>query len=99
MKIKKGDNIIVTAGKNKGTKGKITKVLGERIIVEGVNKMKVHIKPKNRNEKGSIVEREVSFHSSNVMVLDSNNKPTRIGKKNIDGKMVRIAKTTGDEIK
>ena len=70
MSIKKGDNIIVLAGKHKGSKGKIAKVVGDRVIVDGINKMKVHIKPKNRNEKGSTVEREASIHISNVALAD-----------------------------
>lgn len=99
MNIKKGDNIIVIAGKHKGEKGSVAKVAGERVIVGGINKMKVHLKPKNRNEKGSIVEREASLHASNVMVLDAKGKRTRIGKKEVGGKMIRIARTTGSEIK
>ncbi len=70
MNIKKGDNIIVIAGKHKGAKGTIGKVVGARVIVDGVNKVTVHVKPKNKNEKGSIVEREASIHHSNVKLAD-----------------------------
>lgn len=90
------------AGKNKGEKGTIAKVFPEtnRIIVEGVNKAKRHIRAKNRNEKGSIVEREIAFHMSNVMLIDpKTSKGTRIGKKVTDGKKVRVAKKSGAEMK
>lgn len=66
MSIKKGDNVIVIAGKHKGAKGTIGRVIGDRVIVDGVNKVKVHVRAKNKNEKGSIVEREASIHHSNV---------------------------------
>lgn len=70
MAIKKGDNVIVIAGKHKGAKGTISKVIADRVIVDGVNKVKVHVKAKNKNEKGSIVEREASIHHSNVKLAD-----------------------------
>jgi len=74
MKIKKGDNVIVIAGKHKGAKGTIGRVIGDRVIVDGVNKMKVHMKPKNKNEKGSIVQREASMHHSNVKSAETKTK-------------------------
>jgi large subunit ribosomal protein L24 len=64
--IKKGDKVIVLTGKDKGAKGDILKVMGDRVVVSGVAKIKRHMKPKNRNEKGSIVEKESSIHISNV---------------------------------
>ncbi len=66
MKIKKGDNVVVIAGKHKGAKGKIAQIVGERVVVDGVNKMKFHVKAKSKTEKGSIVEREAPLHHSNV---------------------------------
>lgn len=66
MSIKKGYKVIVITGKHKGDKGTILRVTGERVIVEGINKAKIHHRPKNTNEKGSIVERELSIHISNV---------------------------------
>lgn len=102
MKLKKGDNVIVIAGKSKGQTGKIAVVntASGRVIVEGVNKTKRHIKPRSKTEKGSTIEKEAAIHASNVMLIDpKNNKPTRIGKKSIDGKNVRIAKKSGNEIK
>jgi large subunit ribosomal protein L24 len=101
MKFKKGDNVIVIAGKDKGKKGKITRVFRaeERVIVEGVNMSKRHLRPKKSNEKGQIVSIETPLHASNVMFLDpKTNKPTRIGKKEVGGKMVRIAKKSNQEI-
>ena len=102
MKIKKGDTVIVIAGKNKGQKGTISKVFADtnRIVVGGVNKIKKHIKAKNKDSKGSIVEVEASINASNVMVVDpKTGKGTRIGKKEIGGKNVRIAKKSGQELK
>ncbi len=98
MKIKKGDNVIVIAGKHKGAKGTVAQVVGERVLVDGVNKVKFHVKAKTKTEKGSIVEREASLHASNVMFVEGGNK-TRIGKKKVGDKMVRFAKKSGNEIK
>jgi large subunit ribosomal protein L24 len=102
MKMKKGDNVIVTSGKYKGSKGKIAKVVSatNRVIISGVGSVKRHIRAKNKNEKGSIVEQEAAIHNSNVMVLDpKTNTPTRLGKKLVDGKMVRFAKKSNQELK
>ncbi len=74
MHIKKGDNVIVIAGKHKGAKGTIAKIVGERVIVDGVNKVKVHVRAKNKNEKGSIVEREAPLHHSNVKLVEKKAK-------------------------
>lgn len=102
MKIKKGDNVIVIAGKNKGQKGHVTKVLGgvNRVVIGGVNKIKKHIKAKNRDSKGSVIEIEASINVSNVMIIDpKTGKQTRVAKKEIAGKNVRIAKRSGQELK
>ncbi len=102
MKIKKGDNIIVIAGKNKGEKGQVTKVISEtnRVLVSGVNKVKKHLKAKSKDTKGSMIEIEASINASNVMVVDpKTGKATRIGKKKIGDKNVRIAKKSGQELK
>jgi large subunit ribosomal protein L24 len=74
MHVKKGDNIIVIAGKHKGAKGSVSRVLLDRVIVDGVNKVKVHVRAKNKNEKGSIVEREASIHHSNVKLAEKKQK-------------------------
>lgn len=102
MKLKKGDNIIVIAGKHKGEKGTVARVLREsgRVIVDGVHKVKRHTKPKTRSDKGQIVEREASFNASNVMIVDpKSGARSRIGAKMVDGNRVRIAKKSGQEIK
>jgi large subunit ribosomal protein L24 len=102
MKIKKGDNVIVLAGKNKGQKGEITKVISEtnKVIVGGINKVKKHLKPKSRDQKGTTIEIEAPINASNVMVLDpKTGKQTRIGKKKVGDKNVRIARKSGQELK
>ncbi len=100
MKLKKNDNVIVISGKHKGAKGKISKIVGSRVLVDGVNKIKFHAKAKSKKEKGSIVEREASLHASNVMLVDSKTgKGTRVGKRMSGDKMVRFAKKSSEEIK
>ena len=101
FKIKKGDEVIVLAGKDKGKKGKIIKLLAKlnKAIVSDVNKVKKHQKPGN-NEPGGIVEKEMPIHISNLNYFDSKlNQVVRIGfKLNKDGKKIRVNKKTGDEI-
>ena len=100
MKLKKGDKVVVIAGSNKGKEGKITKVLEDKVIVEGVNIVKKHLKPKNNNGTGEIVSVEAPIHASNVMIIDpKTKKPTKI-KKEIDknGKKVRISKKSNEKI-
>jgi large subunit ribosomal protein L24 len=102
MKFKKGDNVIITAGKNKGQKGSILKVLRDtnKVVVDGANKVKKHIKPKSKDSKGSIIEVESPINASNVMIVDpKTGKASRIGKKKVGEKMVRIAKKSGQELK
>lgn len=70
MKLKTGDKVTVIAGANKGKEGKILKVLDERVIVEGVNIVTKHIKPKYNNESGEIVKTEAPIHRSNVKVIE-----------------------------
>jgi large subunit ribosomal protein L24 len=101
MKLKKGDNVIVIAGKDKGKKGKIVRVLTaeNRIVVEGINMMKKHQRPRKSGEKGQVISIASPINASNVMFADpKNGKPTKIGKKKVGDKMVRIAKKSGQEI-
>ncbi len=101
MKLKKGDNVIVIAGKDKGKKSKIVRVLvsENKVIVEGVNMMKKHQRPRRSGEKGSMIDKAMPMHASNVMILDPKGKgATRIGKKEVGGKMVRIARKSNQEI-
>lgn len=81
MKLKVGDKVRVMVGKDKGKEGKITHVFAKenKVVVEGVNIAKRHLKPNNSNQTGGIVEREAKLHASNVMIIDKKtNKPTRI---------------------
>ncbi len=101
MKLKKGDNVIAIAGKDKGKKGKITLVLKEknRVVVEGLNMMKKHQRPRKSGEKGQVISIASPMHASNVMILDpKSGKPSKIGKKLVGDKMVRISKKSGQEI-
>lgn len=94
-KIKKGDTVRVIAGVDKGKEGKVLEVKGGKVKVEGINKVKMHIKPNQGNAKGGIVEQEAFFDVSNVMYV-VNGEVTRIGFKIEDGKeKVRYAKKTG----
>lgn len=105
MKVHKGDTVLVIAGKDKGAKGKVLKSFPERnrILVEGVNRIKKHT-AQSANERGAssggIVTQEASIHVSNVMVVDSDGTPARIGYR-VDeesGKRVRISKRNGKDI-
>jgi large subunit ribosomal protein L24 len=103
VKIKRGDNVLVTTGKNKGSKGEVLEVIRKegkdpRVIVAGINIVKKHTKPSASNPQGGIVEKEASLHISNVALVDKNGKATKAGYK-VDGdKKVRVAKTTGETL-
>jgi large subunit ribosomal protein L24 len=101
MRIKKGDNVIVIAGKDKGKKGKIVNVLVDenKVVIEGINMMKKHQRPKKSGEKGSKIDIAMPMHASNVLIVDpKTNLGTRIGKKKVGDKMVRITKKSNQEI-
>jgi len=98
MKIKKDDNVKIITGKDKGKIGKVLRAFprASQIIVEGVNIKKKHQKPTKSNQKGQILDKIMPIHISNVMILDPKSKtPTRIGKKIVGGKYVRVAKKSG----
>jgi len=101
-KIKKSDSVLVIAGKDKGVTGKVIDVIGDRILVEGVARVKRHTKEQSgeRGVKvGGIITVESSIHISNVMVVDGDGKASRLGsRKNDDGKNVRISRRTGKDI-
>lgn len=99
--IKKGDQVIVTEGDFRGKKGRVLEVFPKkyRAIVEGVNIIKKHQKPTN-NQKGGIIEKEAPVHISNLMLADpKSGEATRIGRKLVDGKLVRYSKKSGEIIK
>ena len=100
MKLKTGDKVVVVAGSNKGKEGKITKILEDKVIVEGVNVCKKHLKPKNNNGTGEIVEVEAPIHASNVMLVDpKTKKPTKVRvEKDSKGKKIRISKKSNEKI-
>ena len=103
LHIKKGDTVCVIAGDNKGQQGKVLKVevSKQRAIVEGVNLVKKATKPNAQNPQGGLVEQEAPIHISNLQVLDpQSGKPSRVGRRaNAEGKLVRFAKKSGEEIK
>ena len=105
MKVRKGDTVLVIAGKDKGARGKVIQAYPERsrVLVEGVNRIKKHTKVSTTQrgaKSGGIVTQEAPIHVSNVMVVDSDGKPTRVGYRTDEesGKRVRIAKTNGKDI-
>ncbi|WP_243790116.1 50S ribosomal protein L24 [Saccharopolyspora gloriosae] len=104
MKIKKGDTVVVISGKDKGARGKVIEAYPQRarVLVEGVNRIKKHTKV-SRTERGAqsggIVTQEAPIHVSNVMVVDSDGKPTRVGYRfGEDGKKVRVSRRNGKDI-
>ena len=98
--VRKGDTVVVVAGKERGKKGKVLRVIPEkgRVVVERLNLIKKHQKPTQKVRQGGIIEREGSIHLSNVMLVDpSSDKPTRVGMKALsDGKKVRVARRSGE---
>ena len=104
MKVKKGDTVVVIAGKDKGAKGKVIAAYPklDKVLVEGVNRVKKHtrVRTTQRGAKtGGIVTQEAPIHVSNVMVLDSDGNPTRVGYQiGDDGRKVRISRKTGKEM-
>lgn len=101
LHVKKGDKVIVVAGADKGTTGEVLEVMPHksRVIVEQVNIVKKHQKPSNENA-GGIIEKAAPIHISNVMLVDpKSGEPTRIGRKEVDGKLVRYSKKSGEIIK
>ena len=101
MKFKTGDKVVVITGKDKGKEGKITKILRDenKVVVEGINIAKKHVKP-NGQTAGSIVEMEMPIHASNVMIVDPKTKKgTRIGHDtDKNGKKIRISKKSNSNL-
>ena len=102
LHIKKGDTVYVNAGNDKGKTGKVLSVIPhkDRAIVEGINMVSKHTKPNANQPQGGIIKREAGIHVSNLQLIDpASQKPTRIGRKFVDGKKIRYAKKSGEEIK
>ena len=100
MNIKKGDNVIVISGIDKGKQGKVLSSFprDSKILVEGINIKKRHQKRRKENQKGQIVEKAVPILASKVMLLDSTGAKTRVGHKEGGGKKVRVSVRSGKEI-
>jgi large subunit ribosomal protein L24 len=104
VKVKKGDTVLVIAGRDKGAKGKVIAAFPklDKVLVEGVNRVKKHtrIRQTQRGAKtGGILTQEAPIHVSNVMVLDSDGRPTRVGARiEDDGQKVRIARRSGKDL-
>ena len=100
--VRKGDTVIVVAGKERGKRGKVLRVIPEksRVVVERVNMIKKHQRPTQKLRQGGIIEREGAIHMSNVMLVDPRtDKPTRIGVRLLaDGRKARVAKRSGEMI-
>ena len=99
-KIKKGDTVVVLTGRDAGRSGEVIQVLPKdgKAVVRGVNLVKKHQK-QTQNQEGGIVSKEAAIQLSNIAVQDANGKPTRVGFRILDdGRKVRFAKTTGDQI-
>ena len=100
MKLRKGDTVQVITGKDKGKQGEIDKVFpkANKVIVHGVNTASKHSKPSKANEQGGIIEKDMPFNASNVMLVHGG-KTVRLGYTvNDDGTKVRIARPSGDEV-
>ncbi|GGC61948.1 50S ribosomal protein L24 [Pedobacter quisquiliarum] len=103
IKIRKGDLVKVIAGDSKGQQGNVLAVQTDknRVLVEGINLVSKHTKPNAATPNGGIIKKEAALHISNVMLVDpKSGETTRVGRKlNADGKLVRVAKKSGEEIK
>ncbi len=102
IKIKKGDIVKVIAGESKSKQGRVLEVFPEknRATVEGVNIVSKHSRPNAQNTQGGIVKKEAAVNISNLVLIDpKSGKPTKVGKKEVDGKLVRYAKKSGEVIK
>jgi large subunit ribosomal protein L24 len=100
VKLRKGDEVVVITGEDRGKRGKILRVFPEknRVIVEGINFIRRHTRPTQSTPQGGIVEREAAIHASNVMVVDpKSGRPTRIGARvHEDGTRDRVARSSGE---
>lgn len=101
LHVKKGDTVVVLSGKDKGQQGQIIQAFPkkDKVVVEGIKKVKRHTKPNQKAPQGGILEKEAPIHASKVMlVCPVCKKPTRIAKKEVKGKMIRACKKCGEVI-
>ncbi|MEI2655075.1 MAG: 50S ribosomal protein L24 [Microthrixaceae bacterium] len=101
MKIRKGDRVVVLAGKDKGKEGTVTRAIpkADKVVVEGVNVAQRHRKPTKAMEQGGIIQIEMPIHVSNVALIDPDGKPTRVGYRvESDGTKTRVSRRTGAEL-
>lgn len=101
FKIKKGDHVMITTGKDKGKTGAVLRVMPEvaKVVVEGLGLVKRHQRSRITGQVGRIVEKPRAIHISNVMVMDpSEKKPTRVKREDRDGKLVRVAVKSGEKL-
>lgn len=102
MQIRKNDSVIVIGGKERGKTGKVLRVLLEKdaVVIERLNMVKRHTKPRGPQQPGGIVEKEAAIHASNIMILcDKCNAPVRVGHKTLaDGKKIRICRRCNEAL-
>ncbi|MEN9307919.1 MAG: hypothetical protein RL173_1851 [Fibrobacterota bacterium] len=101
LKVKKGDRVLVLAGKDKGKTGLVLKAIPSegKVLVEGVNQVKKHVRPSPQDPKGGIKVMEAALDASNVALVGKDGKPVRVGRKvNEAGRRVRVSKTTGEAV-
>ncbi|NVB36811.1 50S ribosomal protein L24 [Pseudenhygromyxa sp. WMMC2535] len=102
QKIRKGDEVVVITGKNKGKRGTVLRVLpsSERVLVQGINVITKHVKPTRQNQRGGLEKREAPIHISNVMIADpQSGEPTRVRIQTLEGgRKVRVAVKSGEQI-
>lgn len=100
-RIRKGDQVVVITGKNKGQKGEVVRVAGDKVVVSNINLVKRHTKPNPQvNQAGGIIEKEAPIHVSNVMIFNpAANKGDRVGIKMLeDGRKLRVFRSSGEAI-
>ncbi len=98
-RIKKNDSVMIIAGKERGKIGKVIRVQPqqERAVVERLNMVKRHVKPRGPQDSGGILEKEASIHLSNLMLVDpQDGRPTRVGFRVVDGRKLRVSRRTGN---
>lgn len=101
LHIRKGDTVKVITGDNKGQTGRVLRINHDKgtAIVEGINLISRHTKPNKENPQGGVVKKEAAVQVSNLMLIDGAGNATRIGRKEVDGKLVRYSKKSGEVIK